>query len=81
MCVSAYVRVPKYKRGMQARSLWPKPSQKMMIHIPELVLSVKGKITRLGVSPRHFFFFLRIAGPTRRPEKKGREAPRTEGQH
>lgn len=42
-----------------------------MIHIPELVLSVKGKITRLGVS--------RIARPTRRPEKKGREAPRTEG--
>lgn len=51
----------------------------MMIHIPELVLSVMGKITRLGVSPRRVFFFLRIAGPTRRPEKKGREAPRTEG--
>lgn len=40
-------------------------------------MSVKGKITRLGVSPR--WVFLRIAGPTRRPEKKVKEAPRTEG--
>lgn len=55
-----------------------KAQSKMMICIRELVLSVKGKITRLSVSPRRFV----LHGPyqkRKRPKRKGRETSRMEG--